>query len=154
MCACVLSSSVMTNCLRAHGLYPTRLLCPRDSFSRQEYWSGLPFLPPGFLTQGLNPWLLGLLHWQVRSLPPAPSGKTDASPILSQLKGVSCIIVLLNFFNKYICFWIQFPKMWNFLPRNTQLPQILFNADKMALSTTCCYCHHCPWRSLEREASV
>lgn len=25
------------------------------------------------------------------------SGKTDASPILSQPKGVSCIIVLLNF---------------------------------------------------------
>ena len=29
-------------------------------FSRQEYWSGLPFPSPGiFLTQGLN---LGLLH--------------------------------------------------------------------------------------------
>ena len=29
-------------------------------FSRQEYWSGLPFPPPGdLLTQGLN---LGLLH--------------------------------------------------------------------------------------------
>ena len=29
-------------------------------FSNQEYWSGLPFLPPGiFLTQELN---LGLLH--------------------------------------------------------------------------------------------
>ena len=28
-------------------------------FSRQEYWSGLPCLPPGiFLTQGLNPGLL------------------------------------------------------------------------------------------------
>ena len=30
-------------------------------FSRQEYWSGLPFPSPGDLpTQGLNP---GLLHW-------------------------------------------------------------------------------------------
>ena len=29
-------------------------------FSRQEYWSGLPFLPQGiFLSQGLN---MGLLH--------------------------------------------------------------------------------------------
>ena len=27
---------------------PTRLLCPWD-FSRQEYWSGLPFLSPGNL---------------------------------------------------------------------------------------------------------
>ena len=38
--------------------------------SRQEYWSGLPFPPPGiFLTQELN---LCLLHWQVGSLPLAP----------------------------------------------------------------------------------
>ena len=32
-------------------------------FSRQEYWSGLPFSSPGiFLTQGSNPCLLCLLH--------------------------------------------------------------------------------------------
>ena len=41
--------------------------------SRQEYWSGLLFPSPGiFLTQGLNPCLLYLLHWQVDSLPLAP----------------------------------------------------------------------------------
>ena len=35
-------------------------------FSRQEYWSELPFLSPGiFPTQGLN---LCLLHWQADSL--------------------------------------------------------------------------------------
>ena len=35
-------------------------------FFRQEYWSGVPFPPPGdVLTQGLNPCLLHLLHWQV-----------------------------------------------------------------------------------------
>ena len=45
-------------------------------FSRQEYWSGLPFPPPGiFPTQGLNPCLLCLLHWQVGSLPLVPPGK-------------------------------------------------------------------------------
>ena len=43
-------------------------------FSRQEYWSGLPCPPPGHLqTQGLNPHLLRLLHWQAGSLPLAPS---------------------------------------------------------------------------------
>ena len=37
-------------------------------FSRQEYWSGLPFPSQGiFLTQGSNPHLLCLLHWQVNS---------------------------------------------------------------------------------------
>ena len=39
---------------------------PSMEFSRQEYWSGLPFPSPGggvFLTQGLNPGLLPcLLH--------------------------------------------------------------------------------------------
>ena len=36
-------------------------------FSRQEYWGGLPFLPPGELpNQGLT---LCLLHWQADSLP-------------------------------------------------------------------------------------
>ena len=37
-------------------------------FSRQEYWSG-PFPTSGdFLTQGSNPCLLYLLHWEVNSL--------------------------------------------------------------------------------------
>ena len=31
-------------------------------FSRQEYWNGLPFPPPGDLTQESNLWLLHLLH--------------------------------------------------------------------------------------------
>ena len=34
--------------LRPHGLLPARLLCPWG-FSRQEYWSGLPFPSPGDL---------------------------------------------------------------------------------------------------------
>ena len=39
-------------------------------FPRQEYWSGLPFPPPGiFPTQGSNLNLLPLLHWQADSLP-------------------------------------------------------------------------------------
>ena len=39
-------------------------------FSRQEYWSVLPFILQGiFPTQGLNPRLLHLLHRQVDSLP-------------------------------------------------------------------------------------
>ena len=38
-------------------------------FSRQEYWSGLPFPPQGiFPAQGSNPHLLCLLRWQAGSL--------------------------------------------------------------------------------------
>ena len=45
-------------------------------FSRQEYWRGLPFPPPGDLPiQGSNPRLLHLLHWQAGSLPLVPPGK-------------------------------------------------------------------------------
>ena len=39
-------------------------------FFRQECWSGLPFPPSGiFPTQGSNPHLLQVLHWQADSLP-------------------------------------------------------------------------------------
>ena len=45
-------------------------------FSRQEYRSELLFLPAGnLLTQGSNPCLMHLLHWQADSLLLAPPGK-------------------------------------------------------------------------------
>ena len=46
--------------------------------SKQEYWSGLHVLLQGiFLTQGLNPHLLCLLHWPAGSLPLVPLGKPE-----------------------------------------------------------------------------
>ena len=45
---------------------------PRSmGLSRQECWSELPCVPPGemFPSQGLNPCLICLLHWQEGSLP-------------------------------------------------------------------------------------
>ena len=45
-------------------------------FSRQEYWSGLPFPSPGdLLTKGSNLHLLHLIHWRAGSLPLGPPGK-------------------------------------------------------------------------------
>ena len=39
-------------------------------FSRQEYWRGLPYPPPGHLPHpGIEPVFLILLHWQMDSLP-------------------------------------------------------------------------------------
>ena len=47
--------------------------------SRQEYWSGLPCPPPGiFPTQGSNPSLLCLSHWQAAS-----PGKPKVQPSLN-----------------------------------------------------------------------
>ena len=46
--------------------------------SRQEYWSGLPFPPPGHLPDpGINPHLLCLLYWQVDSLLLSHVGSPD-----------------------------------------------------------------------------
>ena len=59
-CACLLS------CVR---LFATPWTAAHQvplsmEFSRQEYWSGLPFPPPGdLLTQGLNLHLPSLVHW-------------------------------------------------------------------------------------------
>ena len=42
-------------------------------FSRQEYWSGWPFPPPGDLpSPGREPPSLKFLQWQASSLPLAP----------------------------------------------------------------------------------
>ena len=47
--------SSVFNSLWPHRLAPTRLLCPWR-FSRQEYWSGLPCPPPGYLPNlGIEP---------------------------------------------------------------------------------------------------
>ena len=47
-------------------------------FSRQEYWSGLPFPSPGdFSTQGSN---LGLLHCRQFFLPSKPPGQPQVEP--------------------------------------------------------------------------
>ena len=74
MQSCVLS------CFRHVQLFVTLWTVARQAslfmgLSRQEYWSGLPFPPPGDLPgQGIESCLLRLLHWQVSSLPRAPPG--------------------------------------------------------------------------------
>ena len=55
LCVCVLSCSVVYNFLRLH-LSPLSM-----EFSRQEYWSQLPFPPPGDLPDpGIKPVSLAL----------------------------------------------------------------------------------------------
>ena len=61
MCACMLSHFSHFSPV---GLFLTLFTEPHQAplsmgFSRQEYWSGLPYPPQGiFPTQGLNPHLL------------------------------------------------------------------------------------------------
>ena len=59
LCVCVCARthtySVVSDSLQPRGRQPARLLCLGD-FSRQEYWSGLPFPSPGDLPDsGIEP---------------------------------------------------------------------------------------------------
>ena len=59
----------MSNSLQPHGPYPISLFCPWDSPGKNT-GVGCHFLfQEIFLTQGSNPHLLHLLHWQMDSLP-------------------------------------------------------------------------------------
>ena len=65
------SHSVVSDSLRPHGLQPPRLLFME--FSRQEHWSGQPFLSPQDLSNpGIEPASPVL---QADSLPSEPPGK-------------------------------------------------------------------------------
>ena len=48
VCVCAKVASVISDSVWPHGLQPARLLCPWG-FSRQEYWNGLLYPPPGDL---------------------------------------------------------------------------------------------------------
>ena len=59
-CMCV-SCSVVSDCLRPHGVQPVRLLCPQDSPGKNTGVDCYFFLQGIFLIQGSNP---GLLHYR------------------------------------------------------------------------------------------
>ena len=67
-------ASVMSDSLQSHGLWPARLFSSRDSPGKNIGVGCLAFLQGIFPTQGLNPFLLHLLPWQVGSLPLVPPG--------------------------------------------------------------------------------
>ena len=73
---CVFSRSVMSNSLRPH-----RLACQAPlsmEFSRQEYWSGLPFPSPGVLPYpGIKPVSLAFPELAGRFLLPLSHLKLD-----------------------------------------------------------------------------
>ena len=61
---CVLSHFGHVNSLQAHGLWPSRLLCPWDSPGKNTGVGCQALLQRIFQTQGLKPLLLNVLHWQ------------------------------------------------------------------------------------------
>ena len=86
----MLSCSVMSDSLQLHGLWPSRLLCPSDLPSKIT-GLGCYFLLQGlFPTQGSNPRLPHLLHWQA-----------DTSP-LSHLEAFAQAVPFT--WNSFLCF--------------------------------------------------
>ena len=65
----------MSDSLQPRGLQPTRVFYPWDSQAKNTGMGFHALLQGLFQTQGLNPSLLHLLHWQMGSLPLAPPGK-------------------------------------------------------------------------------
>ena len=71
--------------LQPHGLRPTRILCPWDSPGKITGVGCHAFFQEIFLTQVLNPHLLGLPHWQAGSLPLALINSKTLCDIPKQL---------------------------------------------------------------------
>ena len=67
-------TSVVSGSLQPHGLRPTRLLCPGDSPDKNTVTGCHALLQGIFLTQGLNPYLLSVLHYK-QILYCSPPGK-------------------------------------------------------------------------------
>ena len=75
------SHSVVSDCLRPHGLYPARLLCPSGNNTRVSSH----FLLQGiFLTQGSNP---GLLHCRQTLYPLSHQGRGSQFDLKTMGKG-------------------------------------------------------------------
>ena len=71
-CECVLSHFSRVQLFVTSWIVTHQAPLPKE-FSRQEYWTGVPFPIPGDLPYlGSNPSLLHLLQWQTDSLPLAP----------------------------------------------------------------------------------
>ena len=76
----ILSDPMDCSCLWSHELWATRLLCPWDSSGKNTEVACHFLLNGIFLTQGLNPHLLHLLHWQVGSFPLHHMGSPKKKP--------------------------------------------------------------------------
>ena len=67
--------SIMSNSLWPHRLSPPGSSCPWDSPGKNTEVGCHALLQGIFPTQGLNLYLLCLMHWQAGSLPLAPPGQ-------------------------------------------------------------------------------
>ena len=93
----------MFNSLRPLRLRPAKLLCPWDSPGKNTGVGCHALLQGIFMTQGLNPHLLQLLHWQADSLSLAPPGKPYRFKAIPLKSPMPWFIELKQITLKFIC---------------------------------------------------
>ena len=86
----------MSNSLQPYGLQPIRLLSPWDSPGKNTGEGCHTLLQRIFPTQGWNPNLLCLLHWQVCFLPLAPPGKPHQKKPRSCYQNITYTIIFVT----------------------------------------------------------
>ena len=91
--------SLLFGSLQSHRPQPTKLLCPWN-FPGKNTQVDCQFLLQGiFLTQGLNPHLLHLLHWRLDFFPPLAPPKTNKIVLPSTSTDVAlCVYKMLFYF--------------------------------------------------------
>ena len=106
----VLSRSVVSDTVKRYGLEPTRLFCQWNSPGKNVGMGCHALLQGIFLTQGSNPYLFCLLHWQACSLPPAhlegPANALGECPFVVG-KRIKANLPVLK-----LCFPTSLPHAW------------------------------------------
>ena len=138
----------MSKSLWPYGLEPSRLLCPWDSPGKNTRVGCHALLQGIFLTQGLNLYLLCLLHWQAGSLPLArhlgsPTLLSVSQYTLSPSSLVGCFVVQLkedstNFLCKYVTqFWpMKCKQKYTQLLRSIVFPFLLSGIQLLGLEVS------------------
>ena len=117
LCLCVVTQSGPTLCSPWTVVFQASLSI---KFSRQEFWSELPFPTQGIVqTQGSNSHLLHLLLWQTDSLPLASPEKplihwysqTEFAILFSKLYVCVYIYIIHTHTHIYICIcmYVKYP---------------------------------------------
>ena len=99
----------MSSSLWSHGLKPARLLCPWDFPGKNTGVGCYALLQGIFPIQGLNPYLLCLLHWQEGSSPLIPPAKPWTYALFINKSQAQTSSQVKSLDHNHISAWTQTP---------------------------------------------
>ena len=110
ICAGLLPKSLQLGLtLQPYGLSPARLLCPWDSPDKNTTVGCHALLQGIFPIQGLNPYLLCLLHWQEGSSPLIPPAKPWTYALFINKSQAQTSSQVKSLDHNHISAWTQTP---------------------------------------------